>query len=178
MPFLLFPLSDAGSSLGGFSPSSAGEGVRGAVGELSLEHSWVLLPESQELRAEAPVITSVARHGALGQPLRAPAGLGLRPLGPGQGPFQPCCPLRSWAPDRISALIAVARPRVPLRPGACSSWGRPRTAGPCGALCPCVCLCCGLRPARPALLRCTRGRPPSPCSLALLAAGLPRAFFL
>ena len=76
------------------------------------------------------MITSVARPGAPGQPLRAPAGLGLRPLGPGQGPFRPCCPLRSWAPDLISALIAVARPQVPLRPRARSSRGWLRTAGP------------------------------------------------
>lgn len=65
---------------GGSSLSAAGEGVHGALGESSLQQSWVLLPGSRELRAEAPVVTSVARHGATGQTLWVPAGLGLRPL--------------------------------------------------------------------------------------------------
>lgn len=69
---------------------------------VSLEQSWVLLPESRELRAEAPVITSVARHGAPGQPLRAPGGLGLRPVGPGQGLSGHAAPC---VPGLLTALV-------------------------------------------------------------------------
>lgn len=75
------------------------------------------------------MVTSVARHGALGQTLQAPAGLGLRPLGPGQGPFWPCCPGRCRAPGCISALMAVGpSPGAPLPPRSAARWYRQRVA--------------------------------------------------
>lgn len=159
---------------GDSSPGAAGEGVRGAVGESSLEQSWVLLPESR-----TQGITSVDWAWGPGAAPPGASWLGTQASRPRAWPFLAMLPLAFLGSHRISALIAEGpSPGAPPPLGSAAHWGRQRTAVAlrCSAPSRLTVLWGQTAPLRAPQMR-PWPHPPSPAPSHSSRVGLPRAFF-